>query len=521
VTGSTERPKRVTDDDRIPPELVVVTIGAVLVGIVLRFVARTPLWLDEALSVNVAALPIADIPEALRHDGHPPLYYFLLHGWMEWVGTSDIAVRALSGLLSVATLPLAWLAARRRGGRTLALITVAVLALAPFALRYATETRMYALVMLLVFAGYLLVDDVVRRGRGGYLRLVGITIVTALLLYSHYWAIWLLGAVVMVVGWRALRSSDRSEKRGARTVLIAIAVGGLLFVPWVPSLLYQSTHTGTPWATAQRPASILAVTLADFGGGDFRDAEFMGTVLALLFVLGLFGRAIARDRIQLELRTEGQFRYESLVVLLTMVLGSIVAYASSSAYASRYTAVLFPMFILVIAGGVSRFLDRWVRLGVLGVVLALSLVGAYYGATASRTQADQIAAAVSTSARPGDLVIYCPDQLGPAGERAMRSDLDQVVFPDFTSPTRVDWVDYAERNQNASAQDFAMAAASRAGPEQGVFLVWSGDYRGVEDQCERVLEALTATRGGGQVLVAEDGDEHFEHAQLVWFPAET
>jgi hypothetical protein len=157
----------------------------------------------------------------------------------------------------------------------------------------------------------------------------------------------------------------------------------------------------------------------------------------------------------------------------------------------------------------------------LGVVLALSLVGAYYGATASRTQADQIAAAVSTSAQPGDLVIYCPDQLGPAGARAMRSDLDQVVFPDFTSATRVDWVDYAERNQTADAQDFAMAAASRAGPEQGVFLVWSGDYRGVEDQCERVLEALAARRGGGQVLVAEDGDEHFEHAQLVWFPAET
>ena len=95
--------------------------------------------------------------------GHPPLYYFMLHGWMNVFGSGDIAVRALSGVISVLTLPLAWWAARRRGGRVLALITVSIVALTPFALRYATETRMYALVILFVLAGYLLVDDLVRR----------------------------------------------------------------------------------------------------------------------------------------------------------------------------------------------------------------------------------------------------------------------------------------------------------------------------------------------------------------------
>ena len=95
-----------------------VVVGAVVVaGVVLRFVQRSPLWLDEALSVNIARLPLGDLLEALRHDGHPPLYYLLLHGWMEVVGEGDVAVRALSGVFAVATLPLAWIAGRRLAGR--------------------------------------------------------------------------------------------------------------------------------------------------------------------------------------------------------------------------------------------------------------------------------------------------------------------------------------------------------------------------------------------------------------------
>jgi mannosyltransferase len=519
-----------SDDGTDPPgldrapltiELTIVTIGAVALGLVLRFVARTPLWLDEALSVNIAKLPLGQITDALRHDGHPPLYYFMLHGWMDVFGSGDIAVRALSGVISVLTLPLAWWAARRRGGRVLAAITVALVALAPFALRYATETRMYALVMALVFVGYLLLDDVVRRGRHGFLRLAGITITTAALLYTHYWAIWLLGAVFLVLAWRAFRAGDETVRRGARLALIAVVIGGVLFVPWLPVVLYQSAHTGTPWAGPQRPTSIIATTLGDFGGGGFRDADFVGTLLAMLFALGLFGRGLSRDRIELELRTERQFRYEAVVLTLTLVFGAAAAYAASSAYASRYAAVFFPFFILIVAGGVSRFLGRWVRFGVLCVMLGLSLLGAYHGATAPRSQARQIATSVAEHAQPGDLVVYCPDQLGPAGSRVMPANLDQVVFPNFAPPERVDWVDYLDRNEKADATAFAAEAAARAGAGRGVFLVWNGEYQGVQGQCEAVLDGLSAARGGGQVLVPDAGGSYFEHAQLVWFPAQT
>ena len=50
-----------------------------------------------------------------------------------------------------------WAAGRRLGGRTTATIALLLLASSPFAIRYATEARMYSLVTLLALGGYLAV----------------------------------------------------------------------------------------------------------------------------------------------------------------------------------------------------------------------------------------------------------------------------------------------------------------------------------------------------------------------------
>ena len=99
--------------------LFVLAVAAVLGAIALRFFTTSDLWFDEALSVNIAKLPLDRIPEALRHDGHPPLYYFLLHPWLSIFGTGDFASRAFSGIFGVAALPLAWFAGKRLGGRAM------------------------------------------------------------------------------------------------------------------------------------------------------------------------------------------------------------------------------------------------------------------------------------------------------------------------------------------------------------------------------------------------------------------
>lgn len=513
---------------RLPlPETIVVGL-AVAIGIGLRFWTESPLWLDEALTVNTARLALADIPEALGRDGLPPLYYGLLHAWMAVFGEGDLAVRALAGVLSVATLPVMYLAGRRLGGHRLGLIATALLALNPYAIRYATETRMYALIMLLVLVGYLTVDAALRNPRLG--TLAGVAAVTAGLMYSHYWTFWLLGAVAIAVGFRAWRPPDPADRSAALRVLAAMVVGGLAFIPWLPTFLDQAAHTATPWAGASRPTQILSLTLADFGGGDVGEATLLAFGLGVLFLLGVFAHQGDGLTMQLDLHTIPQTRGPAVVTMMALGLGGAVGLITASAFATRYAAVVFPLFLLVAAAGASRFSARWTLALVTGSVLVMGLVVCIHDARVDRTQAGEIAAAIVAGDPEGTplgepLVVYCPDQLGPAVHRELPAgQFDQVIFPELESeavdsPERVDWYDYADRQDSIPPEEVAEAILERAGPDNGIWVVFSPSYRTVDDRCIELVDALGRQRSGRAVVIANP-DEFFEHAGLqLYLPA--
>ncbi|MEY2453805.1 MAG: mannosyltransferase [Acidimicrobiaceae bacterium] len=503
-------------DPSLRPVEYSVVAASVLAGVVLRFWTKSHLWLDEALSVDIARLPLGDIPGALRHDGHPPLYYFLLHEWMAVFGEGDTAVRSLSGVLAVLALPLAWLAGRRVGGRVTAWAFVALLALSPFAIRYGTETRMYSLVMLLVLAGYLLVANALERPTP--LRLVGITGVTGALLLSHYWALWLVAATIAVLAWRARQTSSADRRRTVR-VVAAVVVGGLFLVPWLNVIRDQSAHTGTPWASPVRPTTLVTTTLQDFGGGDFAEGLLLGWTLGVLFAVGLVARPIDEYRLEIDVRTTPTVRREAAVVGLTVAIATIAGYVTDTTFATRYAAILFPLFLLVAAVGLTKFIGVAARGVLVAALLALGVVGGVHNVITDRTQAGKITAAIRAEAQPGDVVLICPDQLGPSIHRLLPSSLGltQLSYPTLSDPSLVDWRDYADRNAAADPVAIADEVVARAGSAHSVWLVDDGGYKTFGGQCESVESELGAKLGSGRVLVVNDGDTYFEHASLIRF----
>jgi uncharacterized membrane protein len=491
---------------------------AIIVAVAARFVLRTPLWLDEALTVNISRLPLVDIPDALRQDGLPPLYYFLLHGWMRLFGEGDGAVRALSGALGLVSLPLAWLAARRIGDRALAWIAIVLLATSPFAVRYSTETRMYSLVIVLVLAGWLCLHAALERARP--LPLVGLGLVSGGLLLTHYWALWLVAAVVIVLAVAGWRASEAATRRNAWFAAGAVVAGSLLFLPWLPIFLDQLAHTGTPWAGPVRPTAFLSMTLADFGGSSdrYRDGDFLGFLMAMLALVALFTRAIDRRRLEIDLHTVPPVQGEAVVIALTALLGVGASWLAGAAYQSRYAAVIFPLLVLVSAVGAWRFEGRAARALVVGLVVVLSLGITVINATVSRSQSADLASAIEADAQPGDLVVYCPDQLGPAVSRLLPDGFEQVTYPALDDPERVDWRDYEERMAAADPAEVAEQVLALAGEDAGaggrtIWLVSSPSYRTPGDDCDALRDQLSATLGV-ETVVQENAVDHFEHASL-------
>jgi hypothetical protein len=461
-------------------------------------------------------LPLGDIATALRHDGHPPLYYFLLHGWMSVFGEGDTAVRSMSGVFAVAALPVAWMAGRRVGGRVTAWAFVALLSLSPFAIRYGTETRMYSLVMLLVFAGYLLVANALERA--SWLRLAGIAAVSGALLLSHYWALWLIAASVLVLAWRARHASGDDRHRTIR-VLGAVVAGGLFLVPWLGVMVDQSAHTGTPWAAPVRPTTLVTTTLQDFGGGDFAEGLLLGWTLAALFVVGLVARSIDEYRLEIDVRTTPLVRREATVVGLTVAIATVAGYATRTTFATRYAAVLFPLFLLVAAVGLTRFVGVVARGSIAVALLTLGVVGGVHNAITDRTQVGKVTEQIRAGAQPGDVVLICPDQLGPSVHRLLPPALGlvQLSYPSLDDPSLVDWRDYADRNGSNDPIAIANEVVARAGSAHSIWLVDSTGYKTYEGQCEAVESELGQKLGRGQLLVIDDGDTFFEHASLLRF----
>ncbi len=504
-----------------------VAVGVVLAaGLLLRFWTRSGLWLDEALTVDIARLPLHEIPNALKHDGAPPLYYYLLHFWIVLFGQSNDAVRSLSGVFAVITLPVAWLCGKRFGGRTVAWTMLVLLASAPFAVYYATESRMYALVILLTGCGFLALQRAVAAPRPG--NLVAVGVVTAALLYSQYWSIYL----VAMVGIWLVASIVRTRRRGHPeaapwAALIALAVGCLLFVPWLPTFYYQSKHTGTPWAAPPNFSAVInALTgFTDNQGSTLQTATNQGRLLAVIYfcmlALAVFGVGLSGRIIELDLRTRPRSRGVGFVVLGTLFAAIAGGIITASAFSSRYAAVVFLPFLLLVALGTTTLLNPRARLVIVGLAVVAGLISSAQNVTTQRTQANTVAAAINAQAKPGDVIAFCPDQLGPAVYRQIRdpSQYDMITFPRRTGPQIVDWVDYADAVHAGNPGAFADAVFGKSAGGHHIWLVWEPMYQTYGVKCETIatelLNAATSAGGGGRNVVTSHEALYYEPMNLT------
>jgi uncharacterized membrane protein len=498
---------------------------AVVAGVVLRFWAPTALWLDEANSVNIAKLPVTQIPGALSHDGAPPLYYLLLHYWMAFFGRGDFAVRALSGLISVISLPVFWIAGRKLGGRTVAWVTFFLALSSPFAINYATTARMYSLMILLSLLGFLALSAAYEAPTTG--RLLGLGAVTAALLYTHYWGVYL---VLAAAGWLLWRI--RASGRG-RVALRAMVAGGVVWLPWAPVFLYQTLHTGTPWTTAASPRDLLQVFQDWSGGGPWGGLLMYATFL--LFVIGTFGRTAAPGTmvtlddgkghrrqvpagpaVVIELRPRPGMAPMVGIAVATLIVAVALGALANAAFVARYTAVVLPLFVLIMAVGVAVIPGHRFRTGcVVVLVLAGILTGRSENAQA-RTQAVTVAAVLNAEASPGDLVVYCPDQLGPAVDRLLTvPGLQEITFPRAIGPQRVDWVDYKQVIARTNVSQFAQDTLARVSANHTVWLAWRDGYPGFGGDCGYLKSWLDLFRQSGVTLVHANGSRYYEFENLT------
>lgn len=442
------------------PVPIALLLGVLILGsIFLRTrVITGSFWMDEGLSVGIASHGLLDIPAVLHQDGSPPLYYMLLHVWMSVFGRSEADTHAMSLVFALLTIPACLWAGWSLFGRRAGVIGAVLAALNPFLTAYAQETRMYSLMALLavVTSACLVHAYVYRRRRYIALFAVG----QAAMLYTHGWGLFfgVGAAVAMIPLWRA--AEDR--RAFLRDAALGFGGAGLLFLPWLPTLIYQAGHTGAPWGHAPRFGVTVQISRGLLGG------DRAAVALLLAAGLGVAGVLATREAVKRTVRERGAIITLIAVIVVTLGVAWLLSQISPAWTVRYFAAVLGPLLLLAAVG-----LSRAGRLG----LVALALVAAFWINPKSYTSSYKsdvrdIGANLQGYMKPGDLVLVGQPEQVPVVNYYMPPGLryGNTIGP-VADPRYMDWADALEHIRAAAPAPTLAKLLAGLRPGQHVVLV--------------------------------------------------
>lgn len=370
ASPETPRPGRRLPQLRLTPATIALSL-LVMLGVSVFLRTRSVhfyYWVDEGLSVGIAGHPLSHIPGLLRQDGSPPLYYVILHVWMALFGRGEVATHLLSLVFGLAIIPAAYWAATSLFDRRTGVIAAVLAAGAPYLTVYAQETRMYALMAFIsVFIAASFVHVFVYHRRR-YLPLFSVSLAAAL--YTHNWGLFLAVMTVVAYGW-CLYAEGGDRHPLWREGLIGFGVVALLFLPWLPTVLYQVQHTGAPWDLPPVIWSLTSGTYFITGGRGVAMLLLLGGgagLAALQFLPVRNGRRLVplRDGTEPALARTQLAAQAFLILGLGTYVFAWLASKISPAWAPRYFAVLIGPLLLLFALGLARA----ARFGLVALALA-------------------------------------------------------------------------------------------------------------------------------------------------------
>lgn len=290
----------------------------------LRYLTQS-IWRDEGFSFFMAKENIFQIILNSINDFNPPLYYILLHFWLRIFGESDIALRMMSFVFFIVTVYYIFLLSKTIFSEKFAFWVALFSFFNPMLLYYAFEMRMYSLFAL--FTVMSLYYFVGKRWRA-YI------IVGTLGMYTHSFFSLIILAYLFYLF---------VIKQFKRKIVLRTITPLLLFIPWIPFLIYQFMESKNSW--------IFPV-----------DIQLIKSALGNLFVAyegtpgGLWGKTF----------------YLSLVILLLVVF----SIKKNKKYGLLFGSLIFiPLFIILSYSFFKKpiYVNRYLIFVTIGEIFAISL----------------------------------------------------------------------------------------------------------------------------------------------------
>jgi len=321
------------------------------------------MWIDEVMALYFTRGTFTETLQTIvRPEHNGPLFYLLLFWWRHLVGDSDFAVRYLSVLFSILTLPLVYRLARTLLNRRAAALALGLTAFSPFMLWFAQEAKMYALHMAVATASTLMLLEAFRRGK--VWRWIAYGLLVSPVLYSHLFGGFLLaaqGVMSIVLGWKRPK---RWLAYGMTILAVVLAHLPLAQMAWNVIRFYQPRDIWRYFVPLKDMARDLLAQY--FYRLSYLEASWWLLLPpAVLFLAGVVALCCSRRR-------------DAWILPIQALLPVLIFYPVSyraPVYSAKYLSAIAPAVVILVAWGAERLARLWRPLGLIVAVLGLLMLG--------------------------------------------------------------------------------------------------------------------------------------------------
>ncbi|MEQ8822022.1 MAG: hypothetical protein RLY93_17440 [Sumerlaeia bacterium] len=319
---------------------------------------------DELVTSALARVSAGEILDDRPRQGHGPLYFLLVQGWVEVAGHTVETLALFSALLGAFGIVATGWAARELGFGRWSWVAMGLLAVHPEFVHLGRFVRPYSGAVAFAALQIALAGWALRGGRRAALALACAGVAGALWHHS------------LVTGWIALGlavAAVPALRRGSGAALwVALSVallahGGMLFWVWKAS---RTVADPLGWIEPAGWAESLSVMLKVFGGKDLWAGRLEFGWVVPLAIAGAIGWCFqaTRRRPRLALALAG-------AVVPLALLGAVTLLAQPM-WRERYLVVCLPGGLLCLVAGLRCVPWRWPRAGGIALLAAVSLVRA-------------------------------------------------------------------------------------------------------------------------------------------------
>lgn len=210
--------------NKVRPIYILYALIILLVNLIIKvwFIEVNDIAHDEPFTLFFAQGNPASIIENLKPYNNPPLYELMLHYWIGWFGSEPLGARLLSCIFSSLAAVALFFFVLRNWNHFVAVSATALFTFSTFQISFSHETRAYSLfVLLTILSFHFLLSAIESRNNSS--KWIGYIFFTTLLLYTHFFSLWVLFVQLIILIKRKLVLNK-----------IILLVGGVIFIFYLP-----------------------------------------------------------------------------------------------------------------------------------------------------------------------------------------------------------------------------------------------------------------------------------------------